>query len=159
MGEHGWFDKRWIYDESLRTPLLVRWPDVTKPGTESSDMVSNVDFAETILDIAQAKIPADMQGRSLVPVLQGKTPKDWRKSFYYHYYESGGHGVPIHYGVVTSRYKLIHFPEPKIDEWELYDLEKDPQELRSVFGRPEYGKVTKRLEKELSRLREELSVQ
>ena len=158
LGEHGWFDKRWIYDESLRTPLLVRWPGVTKPGSESSAMVSNVDFAETILDLAQAPIPDDMQGRSLVPLLKGETPKDWRKAFYYHYYESGGHGVPIHYGVVTQRYKLIHFPEPEIAEWELYDLKKDPQELRSVFGHPEYAQTTKRLEKQLARLRKELRV-
>lgn len=158
LGEHGWFDKRWIYDESLRTPLLARWPGVTKPGSENTAMVSNVDLAETILDLAQAPIPDDMQGRSLVPLLKGETPKDWRKSFYYHYYESGGHGVPIHYGVVTQRYKLIHFPEPEIDEWELYDLKKDPQELSSVFGDPDYTQVTKRLEKELARLRKELQV-
>ncbi|MFP6899326.1 MAG: sulfatase, partial [Opitutales bacterium] len=93
LGEHGWFDKRWMYDESLRTPLLVRWPRVTKPGSESSAMVSNLDFAETFLDLAQAPIPEDMQGRSLVPLLKGETPEDWRRSFYYHYYESGGHGV------------------------------------------------------------------
>jgi arylsulfatase A-like enzyme len=100
-----------------------------------------------------------MQGRSLVPLLKGETPKDWRKSFYYHYYESGGHGVPIHYAVVTKQHKLIHFPEPEIDEWELYDLDKDPRELRSVYDDPKYAQVTKHLEEELARLRKELRVE
>jgi arylsulfatase A-like enzyme len=157
LGEHGWFDKRWMFDESLRTPLIARWPGVTKPGTESADMVSNVDFAETFLEIAGAAVPSEMQGRSLVPVLKGATPKDWRTSHYYHYYEAGGHGVPIHYGVTTKSYKLIRYPAP-MDEWELYDLKKDPRELKSVFGRPEYAQTVKRLEKELSNLRKVLKV-
>ena len=157
LGEHGWFDKRWMFDESLRTPLLVRWPGMTKPSVESTDMVSNVDFAETFLELAGAPIPSDMQGRSLVSILKGKTPKDWRTSHYYHYYEAGGHGVPIHYGVATKGHKLIRYPAP-IDEWELYDLKEDPQELRSVFGEPAYAKTTRNLEKELIRLRKELKV-
>ena len=157
LGEHGWFDKRWMFDESLRTPLVARWPGVTKPGTESADMVSNVDFAETFLEMAGTALPSDMQGRSLVPILKGKTPEDWRTSHYYHYYEEGGHGVPIHYGVTTKNYKLIRYPAP-IDEWELYDLKQDPRELNSVFGKPEYAQATKQLEKELGRLRKELKV-
>jgi arylsulfatase A-like enzyme len=100
-----------------------------------------------------------MQGRSLVPVLQGRTPADWRKSFYYHYYEyPGPHSVRRHYGVVTDRYKLVHFYGPDVDEWELFDRQKDPRELRSVFGQPEYAAVQKELERELARLRKELKV-
>ena len=159
LGEHGWFDKRWIYEESLRTPLLVRWPGVAKPGTVNKDLVSNLDFAETFLDIAGAPVPSDMQGRSLVPLLKGRTPSGWRKSFYYHYYEfPGAHNVRRHYGVVDGRYKLIHFYEPDVDEWELYDLRQDPKELRSVYGEPEYAQVQDRLLAELKRLREELKV-
>ncbi|QDU64434.1 Arylsulfatase [Planctomycetes bacterium Pan216] len=157
LGEHGWFDKRWIYEESLRTPLLVRWPGVVKAGSVNTDIVSNLDFAETFLDIAGVKVPKDMQGRSLLPLLEGKTPEDWRKSFYYHYYEYPAvHSVHRHYGVVTDRYKLIYFYQ--IGEWELYDLEKDPNELRNVYGEKEYESVVANLKKELTRLREELKV-
>ncbi len=138
LGEHGWFDKRWIYEESLRTPLLVRWPGVTKPGSVNGDIVSNLDFAETFLDIAGVEVPADMQGRSLRPVLAGKTPADWRKSFYYHYYEfPGPHSVAKHYGVTNGKHKLIHFYE--LGEWELFDLTKDPQEMNSVYGQTAYA--------------------
>jgi arylsulfatase A-like enzyme len=164
LGEHGWFDKRWMYQESLRTPLVVRWPGAIEPGSTNDDVVSNLDFAETFLDLAGIEVPDDMQGRSLVPLLKGKTPADWRTSFYYHYYEyPGAHSVRRHYGVTDGRYKLIHFypnrwdPDP-IDEWELYDLESDPKELKSVYGRPEYAAVQERLEKELARLRRELKV-
>ncbi|MFZ5833573.1 MAG: sulfatase [Planctomycetota bacterium] len=165
LGEHGWFDKRWIYRESLGTPLLVRWPGVVKPGSvNSEDIVSSVDFAETFLDVAGVAVPSDMQGRSFVPLLKGNTPDDWRKTFYYHYYEYPAvHSVRRHYGVTDGRYKLIHFypnrfdPQP-IDEWELYDLEKDPKELQSVYGNPEYAAVQERLTKELARLRAELNV-
>ena len=159
LGEHGWFDKRWIYQESLRTPLIVRWPRVVKAGTENRDIVSPLDFAETFLQIAGVKVPADMQGRSLLPVLQGHTPADWRKTFYYHYYEyPSWHFVRRHYGVADGRYKLIRFYEPDVNEWELYDLDKDPHELRSVYGDPAYAPVQKRLETELTRLRQELKV-
>ncbi len=164
LGEHGWFDKRWIYEESLRTPLIVRWPGVARPGSVNKDIVSNLDFAETFLDAAGVAVPDDMQGRSLVPLLQGRTPDDWRKSFYYHYYEFPAvHSVRRHYGVATGRYKLIHFypnrwdPNP-IDEWELYDLESDPKELHNVCGDPKYAAVRKELEGELARLRRELDV-
>jgi len=158
LGEHGWFDKRWIYEESLRTPLIVRWPGVVKPGSQNRDIVSNIDYAETFLGIAGAPVPADMQGRSLVPLLRGQTPKDWRKSFYYEYFESGGHGVSNHYGVVDRRYKLIHFKDKGLDEWEMYDRKEDPQELTSVFDRTDYRKTQTRLETELNRLRQELKV-
>jgi arylsulfatase A-like enzyme len=159
LGEHGWFDKRWIFEESIRTPLLIRWPHVTKAGSVNKDMVSNLDFAETFLEAAGFPAPKEMQGRSLVPVLKGQTPADWRKSFYYHYYEHPAvHNVARHYGVVTDRYKLVYFYEPEFDYWELFDLEKDPQEMRSMFGLPEYAAVTKDLKAELERLRAELKV-
>jgi arylsulfatase A-like enzyme len=159
LGEHGWFDKRWIFEESLRTPLLIRWPGVTKPGGVNKDIVSNLDFAETFLDAAGAPIPAEMHGRSLVPLLHGQTPADWRKSFYYHYYERPGpHNVARHYGVVTDRFKLVHFYEPDMNYWELFDIQKDPRELKSVFNDPAYSSIRKEMETELARLRSELKV-
>jgi arylsulfatase A-like enzyme len=159
MGEHGWFDKRWIFEESLRTPLLVRWPGVTKPGSTNRDIVSNLDFAETFLDAAGLPIPGGMQGRSLVPLLAGKTPTDWRKSFYYHYYEHPAeHSVARHYGVVTDRYKLVYFYEPGFNYWELFDRQQDPQELKNVFGQTDYAAAQKELEAELARLRTTLKV-
>ncbi|MDW8264260.1 MAG: sulfatase, partial [Gemmataceae bacterium] len=131
LGEHGWFDKRWIFEESLRTPLLVRWPGVARPGTVNRNLTSLLDLAETFLEAAGLPIPADMQGRSLLPLLRGETPPDWRQSFYYHYYEYPvPHRVRPHYGVVTDRFKLVHFYKPDVDYWELYDREKDPHELR-----------------------------
>lgn len=159
LGEHGWFDKRWVYDESLRTPLIVRWPGVTKPGSSNRDIVSNVDFAETFLEAAGAKVPADMQGRSLVPLLKGEKPKNWRKYFYYEYFESGGHGVPTHYAVIDKRHKLIHFKDKGLDEWEMYDLKEDPNEMTSVYDRTDYLRTQTRLSKELARLRKELKVE
>ncbi len=159
VGEHGWFDKRWIFEESLRTPLLMRWPSTAKAGAVNKDIVSNLDIAETFLDAAGITPPAEMQGRSLVPLLKGQTPADWRKSFYYHYYEHPAvHSVHRHYGVVTSRYKLVYFYEPDADYWELFDLQKDPKEMRSVYGQPEYAEVQKELHAELKRLRKDLKV-
>lgn len=159
LGEHGWFDKRWIFEESLRTPLLVRWPGVTRPETTNADLVSNLDFAPTFLEAAGVEVPKEVQGRSLAPVLKGQTPADWRKSFYYHYYEyPGPHSVRRHYGVVTDRYKLVRFYEPDVNEWELFDLKTDPRELTSVYGKPAYAGVQKQLEAELNRLRTELKV-
>jgi arylsulfatase A-like enzyme len=154
LGEHGWFDKRWMYEESLKAPLLVRWPGIVAPGTVNNDIVSNLDLAETFLDIAGAPIPADMQGKSLVPVLQGKTPDDWRQSFYYHYYEfPGPHSVARHYGVTDGTHKLIHYYE--LAEWELFDLARDPHELENLHGQPEWTATQQRLEAELTRLREQ----
>ncbi len=154
LGEHGWFDKRWMYEESFRTPLLVRWPGVTKPGSVSTDFAMNLDFAETFLQIAGVEIPSDMQGASLVPLLKGQTPRNWRKSMYYHYYEyPGPHSVRRHYGVRTARYKLIRFYEPDVDEWEFYDLEQDPHELNSVYDDPRYAEQVAELKRELQRLR------
>lgn len=159
LGEHGWFDKRWIFEESLRTPLLVRWPGVAKPQSVNNDLVSTLDFAETFLDAAGVTNPAEMQGRSLAGVLAGKTPPDWRKAFYYHYYEyPTPHHVRPHYGVVTDRYKLVRFYGPDTDYWELFDRDKDPHELQSVHGQAAYADAQKQLEGELARLRAELKV-
>lgn len=159
LGEHGWFDKRWIYEESLTTPMLVRWPGVTKPGTTSKALVSILDFPETFLDAAGVPVPADMQGRSLRPVLAEQMPADWRKSFYYHYYEfPGAHSVRRHYGVVTDRYKLFHFYEPEMNYWTLMDREKDPLELKNVYDDPAYVDIRQQLHTELAHLRTELKV-
>jgi arylsulfatase A-like enzyme len=159
LGEHGWFDKRWIFEESLRTPLLVRWPGVAKPGSQSDSLVSNVDFAETLLDAASLPKPPDMQGRSLVPILEGYTPVDWRSSFYYEYFEyPEPHHVRPHYGIVTARYKLVHFEKLDLNDWELFDLAKDPGELHSVYGERMYQTVIVELKQELRRLRIELKV-
>ncbi len=144
LGEHGWFDKRWIFEESLRSPLMVRWPGVVKPGSVRHELVSNLDFAETFLDAAGLPIPPEMQGRSLMPLLKGQTPSDWRTSFYYQYFEyPTPHHVHPHYGVVTDRYKLVHFDGFELDYWELFDREKDPNELRSVYDDPSYAQVVK----------------
>ena len=159
LGEHGWFDKRWMYEESLHTPLLVRWTGRTKPGSTNTDLVSNLDFAQTFLDIAGAPQPKDMQGRSLLPILHDKTPEDWRKTHYYHYYEAGGHGVPIHFGVTDGRYKLIRFPDEKLNTWEFFDLKVDPQEMKSRLNAPKYSKIIAGLKKELTRLRKHYQVE
>ncbi len=159
LGEHGWFDKRWIFEESLRTPLLVRWPGVTTPGSTSDALVSNVDFAQTFLEAAGVASPADMQGRSLVSLLAGNQPDDWRTSFYYHYYEyPRPHHVRPHYGVVTPRHKLVHFYGPDVDYWELFDRETDPHEMKSVYDDAQYADVRRELHAEVTRLRGELKV-
>jgi arylsulfatase A-like enzyme len=158
LGEHGWFDKRFMYKESFRTPLLMRWPGVIKPGSCNDDLVQNIDFAETFLDIAGAPIPDDMQGKSLVPLMKMKTPKDWRKSLYYHYYEYPAvHSVRRHEGVADKRYKLIRFygeDVPNGEEWELYDLKTDPSEMKSIYDDPMQDKRIAEMKKELQRLRE-----
>ena len=160
LGEHGWFDKRWIFEESVSTPLMVRWPGVIKPGTTNKDIVSNLDFAPTFLEMAGVAVPKEMQGRSLVPVFAGKTPADWRKSFYYEYYEyPTPHHVMPHEGVITDRYKLVRFFAPGRKEYfELYDLKTDPQEMTSVYGKPEYKAVQAELHAELAKLKRDLKV-
>lgn len=155
LGEHGWFDKRWMFEESYRTPLLIQWPGVVKQGSVNNDMVSNIDLPETFLEMAGVKVPSDMQGRSMVPVLKGKTPSNWRKEHYYHYYEyPGSHKVKRHYGISTDQYKLIHYYYD-IDEWELYDRKADPQELKNVYNDPSYSSVKKHLHKRLTKLMKE----
>ena len=154
IGDHGWYDKRWMYEESLKMPLIVSWPGVTKPGAKIDQMVQNLDYAQTFLEMAGVESPGDMQGLSLVPLLQGKQPDDWRKSIYYHYYEYPSvHMVPRHYGIRTERYKLIHFYQFG-NEWELYDLESDPDELINIYGRKSTGAVTADLKSQLKAIRE-----
>jgi len=157
LGEHGWFDKRFMYEESFRTPLLARWPGVIESGTRNNDLVQNIDFAETFLDIAGASIPDDMQGKSLVPLMKGQTPKDWRESLYYQYYEYPAvHSVRKHEGVATRRYKLIRFfgrDVPDGEEWEFYDLETDPSEMKSTYDDPAQAPRIKEMKTELARLR------
>lgn len=150
MGEHGWFDKRFMYEESFRTPLVAYLPG-GKQG-DVPQMVQNIDYAPTILDLAGVEIPRDIQGESFLPLLQGKKMPDWRKSLYYHFYEyPGEHAVRRHYGVRTQRYSLIHFYND-IDTWELYDLEKDPMQMNNIYGKKGTEKLTKKLKDELKRL-------
>ena len=152
LGEHGWFDKRFMYEESFRTPLLIRYPKEIKPGTIVTQMVQNMDFAPTFLNYAGVKSDKEMQGESFRGILSGKSAK-WRDAIYYHYYEYPGvHAVKRHYGVRTDRYKLIHFYYD-VDEWELYDLEKDPHEMRSVYNDPAYAGIQANLHKKLDELR------
>ncbi len=152
LGEHGWFDKRWMYEESLKMPFIVRWPGVVKPGSRMRQMIQNLDYAPTFLQIAGLEPPGGMQGRSLLPLLRGESPADWRDSIYYHYHEHGGHGVPRHYGVRTERHKLIRFYAA--DEWEFYDLEEDPDELYNLYGTERYASEIRRLKDQLRRLRD-----
>ena len=154
IGDHGWYDKRWMYEESLKMPLIVKWPGVAEAGSVNEDLVQNLDYAETFLEIAGAEIPADMQGRSLVPLLAGETPADWRESIYYHYYEYPSvHMVPRHNGVRDDRYKLIHFYQ--FDEWEFYDLKTDPDELQNLYEQADYADEIATMKVELERLRAE----
>lgn len=155
LGDHGLFDKRFMYEPSLRAPFVVRWPAVIQPGRVEKDMIINTDFAPTFLDAAGLATPADMQGRSLLPLLRGETPADWRKSMYYRYYDDPSeHNVRAHYGVRTERYKLIYFWTK--DQWELYDLAKDPNELNNVYGDPAYANAVTELKAELARLKKEV---
>ncbi len=153
LGEHGWFDKRFIYDESFKTPLMIRWPNVITPGTTNDEMVQNLDFAQTFLEVAQIKVPSDMQGESLIPLLKGDTVQWNRDAVYYHYYEYPAvHMVKRHYGIVTKEYKLVHFYDD-VDEWELYDRKKDPEEMMNVYHDPAYVTIATKLHKELKELR------
>ena len=152
VGDHGWYDKRWMYDESMMMPLIVKWPGVTKPGSHNDLLVQNLDYAETFLEMAGTTVPDDMQGKSLVPLLKGETPDDWRTSLYYHYYEYPSvHMVPRHYGVRGNRFKLMHFYQ--FDEWEFYDLQNDPDELVNQYTNPDYAKQLAETKAELVRLR------
>ncbi|MEZ5104828.1 MAG: sulfatase [Draconibacterium sp.] len=152
LGEHGWFDKRFMYEQSLRTPLLMRYPKEIKPGTEIKNLVQNLDFAPTFLDYAGIDIPGDMQGESFRNLVSGKTDQ-FRDAIYYTYYEYPAvHMVKRHYGVATDRYKLMHFYYD-IDEWEMYDLEKDPDEMHNVYGDPEYADVQKMMHEKLDEVR------
>ena len=152
VGDHGWYDKRWMYEESLRMPLIVKWPGRTQPGSRCSLMVQNLDYAETFLELAGVKVPDDMQGMSLVPLLCGEHPDGWRKSIYYHYYEfPASHMVARHYGIRTQRYKLMHFY--RTNEWEFYDLKKDPDELANEYSNPALASTIEGVKQELTSLR------
>lgn len=152
MGEHGWFDKRFMYEESMRTPLIMRLPKGYDRRGDITEMVQNIDYAPTFLEIAGANIPDDIQGESLLPLLKGEKPADWRKSLYYHFYEyPAEHSVKRHYGVRTERYKLIHFYND-IDTWELYDLAEDPMEMHNLIDVPAYDSVEAELREELKKL-------
>ena len=159
LGEHGWFDKRWMYEESLHTPLLVRWPNKIKPSSKNDLLVSNLDFAPTFLELAGAEPAKDMQGESLLPLFKGNTPKDWRITHYYHYYEAGGHGVPIHYGVTDGKQKLIRFPDDKLNTWEFFDLQKDPMEMKNLYAEKSYRADIESMKKELHRLRKQYKIE
>ncbi len=168
LGEHGLFDKRFMYEESLRMPLLIRYPREVKAASVNDNIVVNVDFAETFLDYAGLSVPGDMQGRSLRPLLQGGTPEDWRSSMYYRYWMHRAHfNIAAHFGVRTKRHKLIYYyglpldargarPRATRPEWELFDLEKDPMEMNNVYDDHAYADVVKELKIELIRLRKEL---
>ncbi|MFH5834167.1 sulfatase [Halalkalibaculum sp. DA384] len=156
LGENGWYDKRFIYEESLRMPLIFHWPKGIKPGSVNKQLVQNLDLAPTILDLADVVIPDHMQGRSIVPLLKGEKPADWRDAAYYHYFEGQpmedvhSHYVEQHYGVRTDQYTLVHYP--RIDEWELFDLESEPEQIQSVYGEQEYSDEQKRLKGKLKNL-------
>ena len=150
LGEHGWFDKRWMYEESFRTPLIVKGPGIVK-GKETNAMVQNLDFAETLLDLAGLPIPSDMQGKSFVPVLKGK--KGGHDALYYHFYENQEHRVAKHIGVRTSRYKLLWFYE--LNEWELYDLETDKNEMNNIYGKKEFAEIEKMMKAQLKNLQQQ----
>jgi len=154
LGDHGMFDKRFMYEESIRMPFLVRWPGSIKPGTRSDAIGLNVDFAPTFLEAAGLPASPEMQGRSLLPVLRGRAPFGWRTSMYYRYYhDPGDHNTRQHYGVRTLTHKLIYFWTK--DQWELFDLVKDPYELHNLYGEPGQEKVTATLKTELARLKKE----
>lgn len=152
VGDHGWYDKRWMYEESLKMPLIIKWPGKTQPGSLNTNLVQNLDYAETFLEMAGAEIPGDMQGRSLVPLLKGESVTDWRTSIYYHFYEYPSvHMCPKHNGVRNQRYKLLNIYE--FGEWEFYDLKNDPDELKNVYDDPEYRDQVAQMKSELESLR------
>ena len=152
LGEHGWYDKRWMFEESFRMPFLIRWPGKIESGSRPSGLIQNIDYASTFLEMAKIDMPKDakVQGRSFVPLMQGQD-KGWRKSLYYTYYEYGEHRVPQHFGVRTNQHKLMYFP--RTNEWNLFDLKADPTEMKSVYDEKGYEKVRKRLTSEFNRLR------
>lgn len=149
LGDHGWFDKRFMYEPSLKMPFVLRYPAVVKKPVENNDIITNIDFAPTLLDLAGVKIPKEVQGNSFAANIAGKTPTDWQKSMYYHYYEFPfWHHIQPHYGIRGPRYKLIHFYY-NIDQWEFYDLEKDPEELHNGIDDPQYQEIIAKMKEEL----------
>ncbi len=169
LGDHGWYDKRLMYEESLRMPFLIRYPGAIRPGTVNKDITLNVDFAPLFLEYAQAAAPPEMQGRGFRANLEGHTPKSWRRAMYYRYWmhNDGSHGVPSNYGVRTDRYKLIYVygkplgmrganPPATEPAWELYDLKNDPREMRNLYNDPAHARIVKQLRAELDRLQREV---
>ena len=159
LGDHGWFDKRFMYEQAIRVPWMIRYPGVVKPGSVTSQWGLNIDNAPTVLDLAGLPVPAEMQGQSLRPIVEGNSPSDWRTSMYYHYYEfAPPHWVFPHYGVRTERYKLIYYYT--VNEWELFDLQKDPDEMESLFRwsgyevHPQYASIVPGLVEQLKTLRQ-----
>ncbi len=151
LGEHGWFDKRFIYEESLKTPFMIRYPGVIQPGTTVNQLMVNIDWAPTLLDIAGVPVPDSMQGQSFLPLIKGDTA-GWRKAAYYHYYEfPQPHHVYPHLGIRTEKYTLVHFYGPA-DSWELYDLTKDPEEMHNVYGEKAYTQIADTLKHQLEEL-------
>jgi arylsulfatase A-like enzyme len=168
LGDHGWFDKRLMYEESLRMPFLMRYPGAIRPGSVNRDMALNIDFAPMFLDYAGARPPAEMQGRSFRACLEGRTPKDWRKAMYYRYWmhNDPDHHVPALYGVRTDRWKLIYyygrplgmrgaFPPDTAPEWELFDMRADPHETHNLYADPGHAAVVRDLKAQLERLQKE----
>jgi arylsulfatase A-like enzyme len=154
LGDHGLFDKRFMYEESLKMPFIVRWPAAAKAGSVAAGMGLNVDFAPTFLDAAGLPVPADMQGRSLLPLIRGQQPANWRTAMYYRYYhDPGDHNTRAHYGVRTDTHKLIYYW--KKNQWELFDLVNDPQEMNNIYGQPGQEGITAELKAELQRLKRE----
>ena len=155
LGEHGWYDKRFMYEESLRTPLIIRTPNTSgNKGEQVEEMVQNLDFAPTLLGFAGIDAPEDMPGLSLKSLVEGIRPESWRDSIYYHYYEfpHGWHRVRPHYGIRTERYKLIHF-YGDLDHWELYDLLADPSEFNNLYSDHDYSFIRADLHRRLELLR------
>ena len=152
LGDHGFFDKRFIYEESLRMPFMVKYPERIKAGSVNEDIITNIDFAPTLLELAGITTTQKMQGTSFVPVLEGNTPKDWQDAMYYHYYEFPfWHHVQPHYGIRTQKYTLAHFYY-NIDVWELYDLEKDPNQMNNIYNDPNYTSTITELKAKLKNL-------
>lgn len=155
LGEHGWYDKRWMFEESLRMPFMIRWPGVINPGVQAEALIQNIDYAPTFLDVAGAEVPGEIQGRTMVPMLQnqGKASTSWRDAIYYAYYENAAvHNVPVHDGVRTDRYKLMFFPRKR--SWNLFDLETDPMEMKSVHDDPQYASILAGMQKRYQDLRQ-----
>lgn len=159
LGENGWYDKRWIYEESMRMPLIIHWPEGIDAESVNKELVQNLDLAPTVLDLAGAEIPENIQGKSLVPLLKKELSGEWRDAVYYHYYEGPPrvHSVAKHYGIRTDRYTIAHYYEQ--DEWELFDLQEDPEQLQSVYDDPEYSDVQERLKKKVEELQQKYEVE
>jgi N-acetylglucosamine-6-sulfatase len=151
LGEHGWYDKRWMFEQSLAMPFLIRWPGVVTAGTRNDALIQNIDYAPTLLEAAGAEIPPNIQGKSLLPLLKGETPADWRKDIYYFYSGEATHHVVAHDGIRTKNLKLMYFPKTK--EWNLFDLEKDPDEMKSVHADPAYATIFEDLKKRYAEVR------